>query len=292
MLANAALSFARRGLHVFPLMPMSKLPAISKTRGGNGCLDATNDVSVIAKWWHEQPRCNVGLATGEKSGLWVLDIDTKDDGFTALKKLEAQYGALPDTRMASTPTGGVHFFWKWNPDIPIKNSTGRIAKGIDTRGKGGYVVAPPSVREEGEYVWISETPMTDAPGWLIGLCAIRQEQARPASSTIKPPTHEDAMKLLDRLAPWRADNYGAWTSVGMALAELGNEGLSLWDNWSRKSPKYAGGECERKWPTFEPEGIKFGSLVFWANEDSPMPKTKRGAKMTSAEYGAIINGTY
>jgi len=78
-----------------------------------------------------------------------------------------------------------------------------------------------------------------------------------------------AARNLERLAPWRQDDYNAWLAVGMALSELGDVGLSLWDQWSRRSPKYQEGDCETKWETFDPNhGLGLGSLVHWAREDS------------------------
>lgn len=292
-----ALTFAKRGVHVFPCAENDKMPAIGKSSGGHGCNDATTNADKIRAWWRENAKYNIGIATGERSRVWVLDIDTKDDGALSLRQLEAVYGALPETRMAITPTGGMHYYWRWNPDKPVKNSTSKIGKGIDTRGKGGYVVAPPSVRPQGEYVWLTDCPSVEAPEWLLTVLNREEPRRLHTPRDFTPPTNEEAMRLLERLAPWRCDNYDAWANVGMALAELGGEGLRLWDWWSRKSNKYKPGLCDEKWPSFEPEGIKFGSLVYWASQDSPAPirppqnanqRNGRGLKMTSEDYGRII----
>ena len=69
-MVDHALALARKGLAVFPLKARSKTPW---TR--HGCLDATTDLETIAGWWDGWPDSNIGVATGSKSGIWVLDID-------------------------------------------------------------------------------------------------------------------------------------------------------------------------------------------------------------------------
>jgi putative DNA primase/helicase len=81
---------------------------------------------------------------------------------------------------------------------------------------------------------------------------------------------EKAAQALDRLAQWRCDDYSAWIEVGMALSELGDAGLTLWDEWSQTSEKYEPGQCDEKWGTFKPgDGLTLGSLFHWADEDDP-----------------------
>lgn len=100
---------------------------------------------------------------------------------------------------------------------------------------------------------------------------VEQPKARPAD--YKPRTTEaaDAQRILERLSASRADDYGEWVAVGMALhaSGLGGEGLRMWDAWSARSQKYEPGECEWKWNTFDGDGVTMGTLVKWAREDSP-----------------------
>jgi len=106
------------------------------------------------------------------------------------------------------------------------------------------------------------------------------QKARPAmprtgSSTPKQvePTLEAVAKAaqwLDRLAQWRCDEYESWIEVGMALSQLGDVGLALWDLWSQGSAKYEPGVCQKKWGTFRPgEGLTMGSLAYWTEHDNP-----------------------
>ncbi len=105
-----------------------------------------------------------------------------------------------------------------------------------------------------------------------------QIPAKPAPIALNngyhPPAGTDltvwAAGLLQRLDPWRCDQYQEWVNVGMALSELGSDGLTLWENWSNGSPKFTPGECGEKWKTFKPgNGLTLGSLYHWAKEDDP-----------------------
>lgn len=103
---------------------------------------------------------------------------------------------------------------------------------------------------------------------------IQAMQHRPRPSQYTPHTADaaEAQRLLDRLAPARADDYNDWITVGMALSTLGAEGLSLWESWSSRSAKHHEGECERKWRSFDGSGVTIGTLVHMAQQDSPHGK--------------------
>src|SRR5262245_14608815 len=162
MLATA-LTLARRGLRVFPCRMAGKEPACER-----GCLAATVDENVIRQWWQSEPRYNVGVATGAVSQIFVIDIDS-DEGEIRLAKLEAEHGQIPLT-VTSITGRGRHLFFRYQPDHPVKNTTGRIAAGIDTRGDGGYILAPPSIHPSGR---ASACPVASAnafaiaPQWLL-----------------------------------------------------------------------------------------------------------------------------
>ena len=81
---DAALKYAEQGWKVFPLQPNTKIPF----PGTNGVKDATDNPETIRAWWNVHPDANVGLACGEPSGVWVVDIDVGHkagvDGFASL----------------------------------------------------------------------------------------------------------------------------------------------------------------------------------------------------------------
>lgn len=138
---NAALFYAAQGWRVFPCRPGNKEPLTA-----NGCHDASTDVDVIRTWWTKTPDANIGIATGERSGLSVIDLDG-DEGI-------ANGRALNLTSPMWSKTGdGEQLFYKHIDGA--RNSVKRIAPGIDTRGEGGYVIAPPSVHPNGKrYTWL------------------------------------------------------------------------------------------------------------------------------------------
>lgn len=112
---------------------------------------------------------NIGLRTGTFSGFWTLDIDPKDGGDQSLLSLEAQYGALPTTRVHRTGSGGLHYLFKLPGDFEVTNSRGRLPRGIDVRGNGGFIVAPGSLTGVGSYRTENGADIAPAPDWLLEL---------------------------------------------------------------------------------------------------------------------------
>jgi hypothetical protein len=100
--------------------------------------------------------------------LFVIDIDGLD-GEASLKQLEGAHSPLPATVEVITPRPGRHLYFRW-PQSPVRNSAGKIAAGIDTRGEGGFVIAPPSKHPSGRaYSWSvdSASAFAQAPQWLL-----------------------------------------------------------------------------------------------------------------------------
>ena len=144
----------------------------------HGCKDASRDRAQIESWWTQYPSANIGIATGEINGLLVIDVDVKHDqgkyGDESLKALESELGELPETWVAITGSGGLHYYFKYPEGHEIKNSASQLAQDIDIRAQGGYVVAPPSVHPDTGrlYEWEcgsdpKETPLAELPEkWL------------------------------------------------------------------------------------------------------------------------------
>ena len=164
---HAALDLARRGLAVFPCQPRGKEPACS-----NGLLAATTDLARITLWWESIPDLNIGIATGAVSGVFVLDVDGME-GEQSLRQLEQSNGELPPTVEAITGKGR-HCYFRIGEHGAVRNSASQIAPGLDIRGDGGYVIAPPSVHPSGRpYAWSVDTTrdFADAPDWLLTMVA-------------------------------------------------------------------------------------------------------------------------
>ena len=149
-LLDAAIAYAAMGWHIFPCKPLQKVPATP-----HGVKDATTDPDKIRAWWARWPDANIGLACGEASGVYVVDIDVDEtkniNGFAAM----ADLGPTLKTVKQTTPRGGAHYFFK--AAVPPRNKNG-FRPGIDIRGEGYYVVLAPSVNGVGRYAW--ENPPT------------------------------------------------------------------------------------------------------------------------------------
>lgn len=182
--AAAAFRLARRGVSVFPLAPRSKVPPA----GTHGSLEASCDPDVARARWARAPRANVAIATGKKSGIWVLDVDPRHGGDVALANLEKEHGPLPLTVEVLTPSGGRHLYFRWSASgLEIRNSAGRVGPGLDVRGEGGSVVCPPSVLADGRrYAWAGNGArgFADAPAWLVKLT---QQPPPPRTAPADPP---------------------------------------------------------------------------------------------------------
>jgi hypothetical protein len=178
---TTALTLASQGVPVFPCIVRDKKPACER-----GCLAATTDKSVINQWWQSEPLYNIGIACGAVSGFFVVDIDGHE-AENRLAKLESEHGKLPASVEVITGKGR-HIYFRYQPEHPVRNTASKIAPGIDTRGDGGYVLAPPSVHPSGrEYCWSVDTAgkLADAPRWLLNLANGRANgkiEATPATA--------------------------------------------------------------------------------------------------------------
>jgi Bifunctional DNA primase/polymerase, N-terminal len=162
---HAALAFARRGLKVLPLHWPADDGKCSCARQDctspakhplttHGLHDASADEDLIINWWRRWADANVGILTGD--GLVVLDVDG-DDGERSLKALQARGLSLADVPEVQTGRGRQFYF---SSESPVGNSVRKLGPGLDIRGEGGYVVAPPSRHISGAvYKWVVRLPL-------------------------------------------------------------------------------------------------------------------------------------
>lgn len=200
---DAALAYAASGFRVFPLAPRDKVPLLpsahpegdplhGKCRGecgrdGHGCHDGTTDTAKIERWWTENPNANVGVSTGNRSGLWVADLDGAA-GRNSLAALEAKHERIENAPEVATGGGGFHVWFAY--DARVRQGA-RILPGLDARTDGGYVVAPPSIHPNGKpYQWLHgippRPPLPEAPAWLVEVVK-RTERPQAAPRAPQPP---------------------------------------------------------------------------------------------------------
>ena len=149
-LTNEAIS-AAQGLAsfdwpVFPVNPDTKAPLITGWQSR-----ATCDRAGITDLFKDYPSAAIGLVTGKKSGLVLIDIDEREN-FSGLQNLKnAGYEPSP-TVSVSTPRGGIHLYFK-APPVEVPCSVSKIAEGTDIKADGGFIIAPPSITKWGKYSW-------------------------------------------------------------------------------------------------------------------------------------------
>lgn len=265
-LGKAAVMLAELGYRVFPVRPGGKAPATP-----HGCLDATCDIETIENWWTANPAYNIGVST---DGLLVVDVDVKDgvtpEWFTpeTADRLTSSAGAV-----VRTPRTGWHLWYRQPDGVELRNTTGRIADGIDTRANGGYVVCYPSVTATGAYTAVSELDrapedLPPVPQWLLDELPDNKPAApkpetngtpinpqwvdhRPLQQSDDAATVQAALSVLDPDC-----SYDDWVKVGMAVHSVmpGIDGEIAFDQWSRSGAKYVEGEPSRKWKSFNGSG--------------------------------------
>ena len=167
---GSALAYAAAGWPVLPVAANGKHPLPR-----HGVHDASADAAQIGRWWRRWPDAGVGIATGARSGLAIVDVDVKAGGRASLVGLRAGRGRLPFTLLAYTGGGGFHLYYRQPAGLRVPNTVRRLPNvdgplpGIDLRGDGGYVGAPPTVHASGRpYRWASRQPGAPAPlpRWL------------------------------------------------------------------------------------------------------------------------------
>lgn len=141
----------------------------------HGVKDATNDPETVERYFGgEYDTANIGVATGEPSGVWHLDVDVVED----LQKLEAIHGKLPPTWLYRTGGGGLQYVFRWDERCKDFVNSVKFSGALDVRSTGTMAVAPPSKHASGgTYEWIrhpESTPLATAPQWLIDLIPKRE----------------------------------------------------------------------------------------------------------------------
>lgn len=193
-LGYVALGYASRHIKVFPLWhavngicqckdgPACGNPG-KHPRTRNGVTTASNREAQIETWWSMWPQANIGLPAGD-NGLAVIDVDPRHGGDLALDKLvtwchEKHRIDLMNTRVVRTGSGGLHLYYR-QPPGGIKTAANTFgAPGLDTRGRGGYVISPPSRHANGQpYEVISgDTQLARWPAVLTPLMSPRPAPA-------------------------------------------------------------------------------------------------------------------
>jgi hypothetical protein len=185
-----AMRLAASGRPVFPCK-RTKAPY---TR--NGFKDATTNQAAIAKWWARWPDALIGLPTG--SGIIVIDTDLDEESGKNGEFELINMPDLPPTYMVRTPRGGFHRYYRTPDGMVLPNSSDKLAKGIDIRGDGGYVVAPPSSTDRGSYQVVEDMEMATLPDSWVELILPKEEASQPELTSKTPSVASYAQEIT----PW------------------------------------------------------------------------------------------
>lgn len=151
VLGKTALYYARRGIAVFPCLPRDKRPMTV-----HGLHDATTDEDTIRAWWQGHPDANIGAPTGHTFD--VIDIDGREGVVAVYGKGDDGTHAIDDPSIRlighslTSRTAGHHLF----VEPTGRGNTTKMLPSVDYRGRGGYVILPPSIGANGRrYTWLT-----------------------------------------------------------------------------------------------------------------------------------------
>jgi putative DNA primase/helicase len=259
----------------------------------------TNDVKQLKKNFNKKKwrmECGIGVPTGADNGIIVIEGDTKkghaklkgkQDGLASIRELESKLGRLPDTLMAQSPTGSVHRYFK-HPGEGYKINKIAFAVGVDVKGDGGMVIAPPSVRAGvGAYRWLNDLPIAELPeAWRDALATERTDTSSEEEKNFFGRYGDSINKSLDEFAAALAvvpntvkTGRPHWIDIGHAIKHEypGEEGKQLWLEFSKKwdgvfdgdEKKYNTDEKAREkyliktWNGIKPDGRITGKTVYY-----------------------------
>lgn len=214
-----ALAAIERGWSVFPCRPGTKRPATRK-----GFHAATTDRQKVLRWWRHNRTANLAIATGEVSGLVVVDIDPRHGGDDTLAKHEAVGGDLPATIESTTGGGGRHLLFR-HPGGWVRGRANALGPGVDVKADGGYVIAPPSLHESGQrYAWREgrgpdEIELAPMPDWLRSMLGTCEESGSEGAGDCCISCVSESLRVCDS-APLSLCVTSVDEAIQLTLAEV------------------------------------------------------------------------
>lgn len=224
-----------------------------------GVHDATTDPVTLQAWAQRWPQANLGLAL--RDHLVVIDTDPRNGGDITLDELQTKHGPLPDTALQMTGGGGTHHVYRNATGL---KPPGKLGKGVDVKGEGGYIVVEPSIHASGTaYAWEASSDPTDGaaiaplPDWVVS------GPKGPALQLVSSGMihAQQAIEIRSALGYINADDRDTWVRMGMALHSTGAaNAYGLWTEWSQQSDKFDPADQRRTWNSFKPSTIHVESI--------------------------------
>jgi hypothetical protein len=226
-----AVELARQGLPTFPCGP-DKRPLVRWKEA------ATADIEAVRALWRQHPGALVGLPCGQRSGLFVLDLDVCPEtgeriGEQSLAALGLSHlltdSAQPNVR---TPSGGLHLLFA-HPGEGFKNSVGRLGPWLDVRTEGGFIVAPGTVAPAGTYApetpidWHALPPLPEALKEALAAPQRPEEPPRHAGNGARHGWGQAALtgELARLLAAPTGERNMTWNRSALRLAQAAAAGM-------------------------------------------------------------------
>lgn len=239
---ETALELAQQGYYIFPVKPNQKTPAFSGWQS-----QATKKPEKIKQWWGITDY-NIGIYTAKFNGsqaLVVVDIDNneKKKGSEELLRLELEGFDFTETASQQTPGGGTHLIYR--APKAVKQGTNVLARGLDIRSKGGYIVGPGSEIDGKKYEWVTQSEPHECPEWIIHRCGQGKEKLK-GEDKASASAHDRAIEYLTTKAPVAIQGDSGDQTTYQVAAHLKNLGCGvdqtlelLIDHWNE--------ECEPPW---------------------------------------------
>lgn len=228
----------------------------------------TTDVQTAQRWVDNG--ANVGVGCGEDRNGYMLvcvDVDTPE------AHQQVQELVLPETYTEQTPRG-FHYWYLVSSETPLQDYKDKNTK-LEIKARNPVLIAP-SIVAGNSYLVVDNTAIAEAPEWVIGLCRYRESRVSKYGSLRQGLyTRNDVETAKRVLSSFDPDDYDDWVKVGIALHHTfggDDAGFEIWDNWSKKSPKYTAEEMSAKWRSFTSRRgrkMTLGTLVKNAHERNP-----------------------
>lgn len=208
---------AEAGIKVFPCVVDGKQPATT-----NGFKDASLDLEQIDAWWNEADY-NIGVCP-EDAGWCVIDLDP--GGEPHWVALLAENGAHAPTYEVETPRGGRHLYFSGS----LPPSASKLGSHIDTRGRGSYVLVPPSVVGGKPYTVLHDRELGTVPDWIAPRLAATDRHFEASTDELDSPSSlargRDILLRSIQRGSVSIMGAGGNTRLYQILAELRSLGVS------------------------------------------------------------------
>lgn len=304
-LGQAAVWYCEHGFAVVPLKERSKQPAT--IHGLNDWFDNPDSAREV---WRKFPDYNIGIVCGAPShGLLVLDFDIDEqrdkDGYATLRAWEKAQGDLPETSVAITGSGGMHYLYRTDRNSIKPSANAEL--GVDVRCDGSYIVAPPSIHPNGNrYEWQDhpeDVPIATATGTVYDFL----DHVQRNGGQDETPKDNGKFKLPEKITEKRNITLHRYAShlraIGRSDAEILNTVMGA--NFTRCVPpmdekevrtivrsacKYERGEHSDNAASIGRPGAGGGGIVPFRTDKGKILTNVLGQNIITANHARYIDG--